>query len=232
MSDQEAIGQTSAPRGRFVVRVQHHAARADLLPPLLESLAPLPTEVVTDDAPQEKSPWRNYRRCLELPLPPETTHLLIIQDDATVCRNFAAALPLVARDCPVVLWLGGQPKRAAHAATMATGAGRHWIDLYRGAWLPAVAVLWPAAVVLEPGAWVDEYPRYAGRQPHRADDGVLGSWAGHVRQRVRIAVPSLVEHPDETPSLIGRKAMGGRNRGRVAAFHVGGGDPLEIDWAD
>ena len=217
----------------IVARIQAHPSRSELLAPLLERLAPLATEVIVDDAPHLKSPWRNYRRCLEAPLPDGTTHLLVIQDDATPCRNFAAALPLVAREDPVVLWLGGQPRRTARRALTAVGRGEHWIDLHPGSaeWLPTVAVLWPALLLLEPGTWVDEHPRHAGRQPHRADDGVLGAWAGFSRRRVLITVPSLVEHDDCTVSLIQpRKTMHGRNRGRVAAFPIGDGDPLAIDW--
>lgn len=34
-------------------------------------------------------------------------------------------------------------------------------------------------------------------------------------------VPSLAEHSDDAPSLIGRKYMAGRNPGRVARFPIG-----------
>jgi hypothetical protein len=44
-------------------------------------------------------------------------------------------------------------------------------------------------------------------------------------------VPSLVDHPDTTPSLLGKRARGGVDRSRVASCWVGTEcDPLTIDW--
>lgn len=97
--------------------------------------------------------------------------------------------------------------------------------------MPAVAILWPVALIGPMLGWVDENPGKCGRQPPRADDAVLGAWKRHTQTPVMATVPSLVEHPDREPSLIGRKAAAGRNRGRVAGIYIGDADPLEIDWS-
>lgn len=73
--------------------IQHHPSRAHLLPDLLQRLAPLPVDVVTDPDPDgEPSSWRTYRACLEA-FPEDATHALIVQDDVTPCRHLADALP-------------------------------------------------------------------------------------------------------------------------------------------
>ena len=88
---------------------------AHLLLTLLEQLAPLPVEVVTDPEPDGVlSSWRTYRLALET-FPDEATHVLVLQDDATPCRDFAKALPSViaaaqdfsGEDALLALWAPG-----------------------------------------------------------------------------------------------------------------------------
>jgi hypothetical protein len=52
---------------KLATLIQHDPSRAHLLSALLEQLAPLPVDVVTDPDPngQPPSPWRTYRACLE-----------------------------------------------------------------------------------------------------------------------------------------------------------------------
>ena len=71
-------------------RVQHHPARAHLLPRLLAALDPIPTEVITHQS-VPPDPWAGYKACLTDP--PDCDHLLIVQDDAVPVPGFAEVLP-------------------------------------------------------------------------------------------------------------------------------------------
>src|SRR6476659_10130273 len=80
-----------APR-LILARIQAHPAREHLHGPLAESLG-LPTEVSlhSSDPPD---PFAGYRACLS-DIPADVTHLLVIQDDTVVCRNFAGAVDCI-----------------------------------------------------------------------------------------------------------------------------------------
>jgi hypothetical protein len=70
--------------------------------------------------------------------------------------------------------------------------------------------------------WAEENPLRLGHRDPRSDDAVGGRWMRYERPKVVCTVPSLVQHPDDVPSTIGRKASNGMNKGRVAAFWIGG----------
>jgi len=213
------------------VRVQHHPSRAHLLPALFDRLDQH-AEVVTDPNPEDRfpSPWRTYRECLTDP-GGATSHLLVLQDDAVPCRNLVAACHLLARPEPVVLFLGGAPVRMAMEARRAGVRGQRLVPwaLRAADWLPVVAVLWPVEVAGSFIEWCGSN-RLPGDPNPRSDDAVAGRWARKTRQQVWVTVPSLVQHADVEPSLIGRKARGGRSAWRVAFDWIGEGDPLQIDW--
>jgi hypothetical protein len=66
----------------------------------------------------------------------------------------------------------------------------------------------------------------------RSDDAIIGMWMRQERQvRPLATVPSLIDHPDEQPSLIGRRARAGSDRARVAACWLDPAcDARTIDW--
>jgi NAD-dependent oxidoreductase involved in siderophore biosynthesis len=107
-------------------------------------------------------------------------------------------------------------------------ANVRYITLNWRSFLPVVAVLWPRAKAEEFKEWADEHPTLPGQREPRSDDAMGGRWKMLTRQTVKATVPSLVEHPDQVPSLIGRRAMWGKDRGRVAAFLAA--DGLEYEW--
>ena len=206
-------------------RVQYHPARAALLPRLLESLAPLPTEVITDPDPDgRRNPWRCYQACLADP--PDCTHLLILQDDVVVCRNFPAAVERIADanpDIPVSLFLGGRQFQTVRDARNSRGP---YVLLRPHDPLPVVATLWPRQLAVDFLTWAQANPMATGRRDPRSDDAVAGVWKSRTRTSVLCTVPSLVEHPDIEPSLIRAKAGG-----RTAARFIGDRDPLDVDWS-
>lgn len=156
--------------------------------------------------------------------------MLVIQDDTLVCDHFAeAAMAAVAArpDRIVSFFVAGAPARSARRLHHAASVCQHWAQLEPRDWCPAVALCFPAANAADLVVWADEQEIPERRT---SDDAILGDWVrarGHV---VLATVPSLVQHPDDVPSLIGTAHSSGRNPARVAACFVGGYDARKIDW--
>ena len=211
------------------IRIQHAAGREAPLNRLLQLLPPA-VEVITDHGP-DVNPWRGYQLCLSNL--PDEGHVCVLQDDTLVGKNFVEAVERIAAanpDAPVCLFCGGLPARTAHRVRQAIGR-EPYVDLAPNDFMPVVAVLWPVQVAHAFLTWTIENPKRLPRWPVvRSDDAVAGRWLRFARQRVRVSVPSLVEHPDDVASTIGKPARAGKDRGRVAIHWIRDGDPLEIDW--
>lgn len=211
------------------VRIQHHPSRAELLPALRNALKPLRTEVI-EHSSEPPSPWGGYRACLtDIPA---CSHLLIIQDDTVPSPNFAKALKGIAKanpDTPVCLFLSKLPIEASRAAQRALKDGERYVTLSWRSFLPIVAVLWPRHKAVEFFDWTESNASLPGvRGEPRSDDAVGGRWKMVTRQTVRVCVPSIVEHPDEAPSTIGKKSARSRAPERVAALLAE--DAAAYDW--
>lgn len=225
---------------RLSIAIQHSPARAELVRDLLRDLGhPDVVELAADPAPPPddapptsplRSPWRTYRHALET-TPDWATHRLVLQDDVIVCPGFvdAAAAALTARPSRVVtFYVGGNHRQAAARVVHAAQQGHSWTDIPHFNWIPAVALAWPVALLPPFLAWVDQQ-----RWPpsFRADDQIIGMFLRRQGQLPVATVPSLVDHPDDVPSLISNRHRGGRDRLRIAACWVGGCDVSLIDWA-
>lgn len=200
-----------------------------MLPALLERLAPLPTEVV-EHSSTPPSPWAGYRRCLEDI--PACSHLLVIQDDTQPSKNFARALKSIAKanpDTPVCLFLSRLPRDASIEAERAMRQNRRYVQLTLRSFMPVVAVLWPVAKAVEFREWANENKLPGVHGEARSDDAVGGRWKMVTRQAIKACVPSIVEHPDEAVSTIGRRAAWGQDKGRVACFIAE--DAAAYDWS-
>lgn len=215
----------------ILVRVQHHPSRADLLPLLLKNLKGLKTEVITH-ASEPPSPWAGYRECLTN-IPP-CTHLVVIQDDTVPAPGFAKAVRQIAKanpDTPVCLFLGRLPRDASLDAARALRDDRRYITLSWRSFLPIVAVLWPRHKAEEFLNWTQDNRAVPGiRGEPRSDDAVGGRWKMVTRQTVRACVPSIVEHPDEVDSTIGKRSTHSRAAPRRAAFIAD--DAGVFDWSN
>lgn len=208
----------------ILARVQGHPSRAALHERLLPLLEPLPTEVMlhSSDPPD---PWAGYRQCLT-GIPDGASHLLVIQDDAVPCRNFAQAVEKIASrwpHTPVCLFLGAYPAATA-AQVRRAKPGVRYIPLGPSSFMPLVCVLWPTDVARGFLAW----SRTAARMT-RADDGNAARWMRATRQQVMVATPSLVQHDDDAPSVKGGRAHVPWTERWRYALQVAG-DGLDHDW--
>ena len=159
---------------------------------------------------EPRDPWAGYKRCLENP--PDCSHLLILQDDALPVPGFTDVLPQIARDVPVCLWMSAAPANAAARARRAYGKQRY-VPLGPAPFVPLVAVLWPRRLVNDFATWAETAARLT-----RADDGNAARWMRQTRQEFLIAVPSICEHDDFTPTVKGgtRRESHGKASDRVA----------------
>lgn len=214
-----------------LVRIQHAEGRDAPLNRLLTSLN-TPVAVVTDSG-RPANPWRGFRKCLT-DIPPAVSHVCVIQDDAVACRNLVPALHQIAEARPddvVCLFLGGLPRRTAVRARDLHGKGHRFVEVHGADFVPVVATMWPTEVAQSFLQWCDDNPAKLGHRDPRSDDAVAGRWMRYTRHRVVCTIPSLVQHPDDVPSTIGKRASAGADRNRVALLWIGDDDPLDIQWA-
>lgn len=211
------------------IRVQHYAGRDETLERLLATLPPA-VEVVTDEG--DLNPWRGYRLCLtDLP---ETSHVAIVQDDAIACRNFGTAIERIAEANPenvVALFMSKHPKRTYNRASLTYGKSRY-VDVHNQDLVHVVALLWPVEKARAFLVWVDGNPARLRGKAFQSDDATVSRWMQLTKQRIRATVPSIVQHPDDVPSVVNRhRVKHGLDSGRVAGYWIGEDDPLELDWS-
>ncbi len=213
---------------RLSIAVQHHPSRADIVGPLLDAL-PGATLVPDPEPHSFPSPWRTYRRALET-TPPRATHRLIVQDDVVPCAGFlpAAEAALAAKPGRLVTFIVcGNPFEHAQAMFAACARGSQWAELDNQRWCPVVCLAWPVELIqpcldfVAAQNWPEEFT---------ADDEIVGRYCQAAGHLPLATVPSLVDHPDDVPSLLGNKAQYGQDTGRIVACWIGDCDPASIDW--
>jgi hypothetical protein len=215
---------------RVAYRVQSTPGRDGPRTRLLRGL-PLATQVVIDDGEPPANPWRGYQKCLSNL--PNCTHLVIIQDDALVCDDFPLTVEQVIKarpEQPICLFLhGGDFLRTLTAARQARQAGKRFVSLYFRDLMPVVAVVWPRQHAEHFLEWSKTATLPGMPRPVRSDDACAGLWMRESRVPVLATLPSLVEHPDDVISTIGKRHAHGQDKGRTAWWY----DPqaLEYDWA-
>lgn len=211
--------------------MQHHPYRAKVAAELLAELDDDTVDLVTDPDPDNQwpSPWRTYRHCLET-TPDWATHRAVLQDDVLACPKLPTAVANACAARPdrlISLYVGGNMRLGAARVIHAAREGKSWADLAQFSWVPAVALVWPVGMIAPFLSWVDQ----RGWPPtFRADDEIIGRWLRKTGHIPCATVPSLVDHPDDVPSLIGTRHRGGRDRGRVSVCWIGDCPADEIDW--
>jgi hypothetical protein len=179
-------------------------------------------ELVLD---RENDRWETGRRSL-LAFDSSATWHCVVQDDAVLCRDFAAGAELVARaagtERPVGLYVGKvRPQRQTVGTVVkkAKATGAPWLEMKGPLW--GVAIIIPTAHIPELVEWGDLHPEIKNY------DRRIAAWYEKANVQCWYTLPSLVDHRpvDKNPSLIA-----GRTGNRRAQWFIGDDSPLEIDW--
>lgn len=211
---------------RLQVVVQHDDRRAELLPRLLRHLPG--ARVVTAE---RGSCWRTYLACLRA-LEKGASHLLIVQDDAVPCPDFLPTVEKVIAARPeaiIALFVSGSKLGGAQEVLDACSRGSNWALLAKNNFVPVVCTAYPRADVEALTAYADANP-FSERRT--SDDANVYQWMQAAKREAWATVPSLCDHNDFVPSLIGTMHSKGRNPVRRAACWTGEDwSPSQIDWA-
>jgi hypothetical protein len=198
------------------VCIQHHPSRTYLLPRLLDRLEG--AELVTDPDPDgPRSPLRCYVECLRR-TPPDATQRLVIQDDAWPCENFRERVEVALAERPeqiVAFFVPNIGPAGAKRVREASGRGERWAQIGGKAITPVVATAWPEYLIDDFIAFA-ESPRITKRYTH--DDPVATLFVKSRKLEVWATVPSLAQHLDDVPSLIGKPHGAGKYAHRLAAL--------------
>ena len=152
--------------------------------------------------------------------PPGVTHRCVIQDDAWPCLDFVARAEAALAERPdkiVCFFVPGIAAAGGKRVREARFKGEPWVQIGGIAITPLVATAWPGHLI-EPFVEFAESSRIQARYTH--DDPVSTLFVKKHKLEVWATVPSLVQHLDVTPSLIGRSHQAGKNRKRVAEFFL------------
>jgi hypothetical protein len=181
----------------IVYLVQHHPSRKESVKRLVSVIPE--AVLITDEVSDPPDPWRGYRKCIAA-IPEHSTHACILQDDAIPCEGFAAATEKIASanpNTPVCLFLGAFPAATA-GRVRRSGASVRYVALGPSSFVPLVCVLWPTYVARQFLDWSS-----TARGMTRADDGNAARWVRATKQQIVVAVPSIVQHDDDQPSVKG-----------------------------
>lgn len=152
-------------------------------------------------------------------MPADSSHLLVIQDDALPCARFAERLIAAVAERPdsiVAAFVPGFPflsKRLAKAQI----DGETFATLLPAAFVPVVAVVYPRAHVEGLLAYTDgsRWPR--ARRMGTADDAIVAGYVRANRLSVMATCPSLADHRDDVDSIAKPSHRSGKHR-RAALF--------------
>lgn len=187
------------------VRIQTHPSRHHLVLRLLPQLGAFEdVQVIRDPNPDGPlDSWRVHCACLRS-MTPTASHLLVLQEDALpaqgFAQNFAAAVAaqpdqILALFAPGFAYIRRQMQEAQKA-------GLTLSPMRPGAFVPAVAISYPSAVVHAILDWADK--RWNDRQKRNlrgADDGVIAMYCRLHRVIPLLLVPSIVDHDDTIDSI-------------------------------
>jgi hypothetical protein len=178
--------------------------------------------VIIDPEPEAgANPWRTYAACVHAAETQGWT--LIIQDDAVphpqllpACQRIMARYPADV----VCLWHAAYPQVDAMRLAIAHDKGLAYAQLRASRFVPAVALLWPPHQINRLRRWLPE-------KPCAADDEMISRFLAQPKyhDRYLVTIPSLVEHDDTLPSLMGTDWGGTRT-----ALYPPPVDLSSVDW--
>jgi len=154
--------------------------------------------------------WSSYEE--------ENTHILLLQDDLLLCKNFLEGLYKVVEANPgECICLCGRDQ----SIRSARNRGIHWSAVRFGSW--GQANIMPVSMIKDFLEWCKRYTR----PDYRHDDTILAYYLEYTQRRLWCTAPSLVEHLGATRSVIGAS-----NKRKVATWFIGLNDnPVDFDWS-
>ena len=166
----------------------------------------------------DKSVWHTYRKCAHEGLyPAGASHVVILQDDLLLCKDFLPGLNKIIEYRPAdIITLFYVSKHAEEARE----TDRRWI---RTADVWGQAVVWPREPLTGFLQWSaselrDDWPTCDARATLYIALQKLTVWA---------TAPSLVQHLRSRNSLIGIQTP----QPRIARWFIGDASALEYDWS-
>ena len=166
--------------------------------------------------------WPTARRAWMSAGDAGVTHHMVIQDDATPCRDFLAGVHCLIEAAPASpICLFDMSK----ATKDALAAGSNWVS--RTSLSSALAIVMPVTMALDAIRWADAHVL-----PSLVHDDVRFSMYFQSQGIVVLGTaPSLVEHAGDE-SLVGNpRFLPGRKERRAAIFIGRNMSALSIDWA-
>lgn len=192
-----AAEEAGEPLVRLSVAVMTHVLRARLAQDLIHALQPVYAQLVTDPSPWEKPQTLRASIRAWSAIDPGSTHHLVLQDDAALSEDFFTHLFAIVNanpEHPVALYTDWACRNAS-AVRWATACGARFVEALPE-FVPCVGLVMPRAIA-------EGYVRFARRcDPDEPDDGAMHRYFTHEGIRLRLAVPSIVDHRP-VQSLIG-----------------------------
>jgi hypothetical protein len=183
---------------------------------MVQSLRGEAVEVVSD--PGRTGVWTTRKRGLLSALRTTCDHIVWLDDDLRLCRNFPRAVDrLIAQWPDDVLCLYANTK-VVHDV----GIGG-WLSM-EGTWGCANVI--PAGLAREFLTWEAEHLDQDAYPPNH-DDVRLAYWQRATDRRTRVVVPSLVQHVSDFSIMQGRGST--QQRATLFADDLTG-DPAAIAW--
>lgn len=201
--------------------VMAHPSRKDLVGSLLDKLG----DIVAVAWDQKNDEWDTARRAI-LAYDPWATHHLVLQDDAIICRDLIPGLERILGfiDPEVLSAYVGKPRPLPRivSARMRVAISRSHSYLRMRGPLWGVAVLFRVSGIQEMVEWMDQNP------VPRAYDARLTKYFRDVKkEECWYTVPSLVDHREDLPSLLGKKIP----HRRAWEFLGEEVSAFEVDWS-
>lgn len=198
-------GQEVGLTASIAVRIQHHPSRAPLADNLAADLDGFSdVRVVADPKPDgPPNTWRAHRACL-VAMPDAANYLLVLQDDAIPCQHFASKLlaGIALRPETILICFTPGFKHHWQQFVEAKKQRKTLIPFRVGAYLPTVAILYPADVSRRLVAWTDE--KYRARAG--SDDGIAADFTRKHKLQPYAFVPCICDH-NETVLSVGRDRL-------------------------
>lgn len=203
---------------KLAVRIQHHPSRNVYLKILLSLLDKKTNLQIIED---NISTWSGCQKAIKS-LGPKDTHLLVLQDDILICKDFIKTVEQIAT-------LGVSPVTFFSNREVVRNAIRfqtNWVKIH--VWYMAQAYLLPRDMAFDFLEWSNRHCK-----PLLVDDERLAMYFYYHGLPVYSTSPNLVDHLGWFETTIGNRDNFDYRKivGRVSQYFIGVEESgLSIDW--